>query len=305
MLSNSLQTPAKNLTEDCILRCADHRPFLEITKNQGEDTTRLVQCNRCRLVFEDPRPLREAINRFYANQELWTRTQDAEGNPRSYVQEIEKKRPFFRDLVRRIERRKRVGSLLDVGCGPGILETELDRKRWDVLGVEPAEFIARFGREQFGVRIISQPFESVDFEDRSFDVVVLKYALDHMENPFAVLNKVRRLIKPDGLLVIADLINIDSFCACFFKEGHRLFHPMHFTYFSPETIRTHLERLGFRVVGVDFPFFRTPYCNLLGMITFIQRVLMRTAQKLGAFTGQRIFSTAFYGNMMDVWAVPV
>src|SRR5205823_4183595 len=126
-------------------------------------------------------------------------------------------------------------------------------------GVESSPYIAEFGRTQLETNVLAGTFESLELEPESFDVVVMKYVLDHMEEPFAALEKARRILKPEGLLVLADLINIDSFCARFFREGHRLIHPMHFTYFSPDTIRFHLARAGFRVTGVEFPFFRTPY----------------------------------------------
>lgn len=287
----------------CRLMCDTHRSYLIIPDNQGAASTSLVQCTRCGLVIESPRPAREAIDAFYANAGLWTGSKDAEGRPRSYVRELEMKRPQFDDLVRRIERYKRRGRLLDVGAGAGLLEKSLDLTRWIVTGVERSQYIAEFGQRNLHTHVVHATFESVDLPASSFDVVVLKYVLDHMEAPFEALVKARRLLKPDGLLVLADLINIDSFCARFFAEGHRLFHPMHFTYFSPRTIQFHLERAGFRVIRVEFPFFRTPYFNWSNVMTLIRRVIQRaTTRALGR--REKVFSAACYGNMMDVWAVP-
>jgi SAM-dependent methyltransferase len=234
---------------------------------------------------------------------LWTDSTDAEGKGRSYVRELEAKEPFFRSLARRIGRYKAGGQLLDVGCGPGLLERVLDRDRWQVTGVEMSPYIAHFGRTQLGTKVLTARFEDTDLPPGSFDVVVMKYVLDHMEEPFAALLKARRVIKPDGLLVVADLINIESFCARWFGDGFRLIHPMHFTYFAPKTIRLHLGRAGFDVKRIEYPYFRTPYCTLSALGTAAWRVARRWA--LRSFgSRQRVYSPPFYGSMMDVWAVP-
>lgn len=293
------------IPDTCLLRCRNDHPFLEIPENQRTATTTLVQCNDCDLVFENPRPPKPEIQAFYQNEALWTDSQDAEGRGRSYVKELDQKRPIFRDLVSRIGRYKQGGRLLDIGCGPGLLETELDPGHWEVTGVERSEFIAEFGKKTLGTHILKSTFEEVTLPQSHFDVVVMKYVLDHMEEPFEALKRARTLIKPDGVLVLADLINIESFCARFFQEGHRLFHPMHFTYFSPRTVSRHLERAGFSVVKIDFPYFKTPYFNLRNLAVFTLRIVQKGLQRLGLGPKGRIYSSAFYGSMMDIWAVPV
>ena len=216
-------------------------------------------------------------------------------------------RPHFRmekasRLINRLAR-GRDRTLLDVGCGPGLLERVLDRGRWHVTGIEMAPYIADFGRARLGTNVLAARLEDANLPPASFDVVVMKYVLDHMEEPFAALQKARRVIKPDGLLVIADLINIESFCARWFADGFRLIHPMHFTYFSPRTITLHLGRAGFAVQRIDYPYFGTPYCTLSGLGTLAWRIVRRgILRALGS--RQRVFSPPFYGNMMDVWAVP-
>ena len=302
----SLSAESPSFQADCGFGCqAPSEPYLTVPENQGPWTTQLRRCMSCGLVFENPRPPQSAIEAFYQAQSLWTGSTDAEGKPRSYVAELENKKPLFRDLIQRIERYKTSGTLLDIGCGPGLLEAEMDRRRWNVTGVEMAPFICEFGRNTLGSQIIEGRFETLSLPSSAYDVVVFKYVLDHMQEPWAALRKARQLVKPDGLLVLADVINIDSFCARFFGAGHRLIHPMHFTYFSPTTIRVHLRRLGFQVVHIDFPFVRTPYCSASQLGTLAGRTVQRLWQRLRRQHQPRIYSTAFYGNMMDVFAIPL
>ena len=293
---------SETVTAVCNLRCSNHEPYLRVPDNQGGDSL-LVRCQTCGLVFQEPRPEKQAIDAFYGSAALWTDSRDAEGHSRSYLAELGAKRPFFRDLRRRIERHQRGGKLLDVGCGPGLLQQELDPSHWEVTGVEPSAFIAEYGRRNLRATILDGTLQSLGLPEAHYDVIVMKYVLDHMEEPFEALVKARRLIKPGGVLVLADLINIDSFCARFFREGYRLIHPMHFTYFSPATIAGHLKRAGFRVTKIEYPFWNTPYATVSNLSRLLFRILQRGIKTLCG-SSKRIFSVPFYGNMMDVWAVP-
>jgi len=286
------------------LRCPNVKPYLTIPANQGPRTTELVQCTDCGLVVEDSRPPKAEINAFYANEKLWTESIDAEGKPRSYVNEFNAKRPLFLDLVRRMETFKNEGYLLDVGAGPGLLESVLDDLYWEYRAIELSPYAVEFGRKQLGIEVEQGRFEAMDLPHKHFDVVMMKYMLDHTETPFAALQKARTVIADDGILCLADLINVDSIAAKIFKDGHRLFHPMHFTYFSPKTITEWLARAGFKVVRIDYPFLYTPYFNLSDIMTFAGRVVKKSMNLSGSKTDPRVYSTAFYGSMMDVWAVP-
>ena len=293
---------AASIPADCQFRCRPSEQHLDAPATEHTGALRLSRCSRCNVVYEDPRPPAEEIAAFYANTDLWTRSTDAEGNPRAYVTELRAKTPTFRDLVRRIEQFVPGGRLLDVGAGPGLLESVVDRTRWSVTGVELSRYIADFGRREMGAHILDGRFEDVALPERDYDVLVMKYVLDHMETPAAALRRAHEVVRPGGLLVIADLINIESPCARIFGHGHRLLHPMHFTYFAPSTIRLHLRRFGFRVARIDYPFLRTPYFTGKNLVTMARR----TARRLrNVVTGseETVFSPPFIGSMMDVFAV--
>src|SRR5262249_13557443 len=89
--------------EGCEFGCTRARRFLRVPDPQDAEEIILVKCQDCGLVFEDPRPSDAAIDAFYADQRLWTASTDAEGRARSYIHELETKRPVFTNLARRIE----------------------------------------------------------------------------------------------------------------------------------------------------------------------------------------------------------
>lgn len=108
----------------------------------------------------------------------------------------------FRDLVRHIgdfcspAQRK----LLDVGCAHGWF-LEAAHHRFDVLGIEPDEFVA--GRTQargLPVRIGFFPDALVPGE--KFDVVVFNDVIEHVPDIRAAVAAVHRHLTPGGLLVL-------------------------------------------------------------------------------------------------------
>lgn len=62
------------------------------------------------------------------------------------------------------------------------------------------------------------------------------------------------------------------------------------------------KRIGFEVIQVERPFMKTPYCNAKNLRTFAGRVVRRALNKFRG-NNEKVFSTAFYGNMIDVFAV--
>jgi ubiquinone/menaquinone biosynthesis C-methylase UbiE len=79
-----------------------------------------------------------------------------------------------------------IGSLLDVGCGPGVLLATLRRERPELraVGLERSRGLAEAGRRLFGVEIVPGSIDRLPFEDRAFDALVACELLEHL--PYGV-----------------------------------------------------------------------------------------------------------------------
>ena len=95
-------------------------------------------------------------------------------------------------------------SWLDVGCGraifpsnPRLAKLLADRARL-LVGVDPDETL---DENPFVHERVRSEFESYNGEHR-FDLVTLRMVAEHVTNPGAVLDSIRRAIKPGGLVVI-------------------------------------------------------------------------------------------------------
>ncbi|MDR2080255.1 MAG: methyltransferase domain-containing protein [Treponema sp.] len=88
--------------------------------------------------------------------------------------------------------------VLDIGCGDGQTVGFLNGKDGlEAWGIDP--------KPGAGKRLIIGRAEALPFETASFDVVLLECSLSVIADPDAALAEAARVLKPEGLLYIADL----------------------------------------------------------------------------------------------------
>jgi SAM-dependent methyltransferase len=95
------------------------------------------------------------------------------------------------------------GTLCDMPAGGGYLADRLP-PRFTYIGVDPAGDFVAAGVEA-GARIIRAELAGVPLEARSVDYVVSLAGLHHEPNLAAVFREMRRLTRPGGRVVLADV----------------------------------------------------------------------------------------------------
>jgi SAM-dependent methyltransferase len=87
--------------------------------------------------------------------------------------------------------------VLDVGSGSGMVPTALARGGDEVLGIDP--FASGDRRLAPGAELRAVTLDQVD---GTFDLVMLHHSLEHMLDPLDALRDVRRLLAPEGVVLI-------------------------------------------------------------------------------------------------------
>ena len=93
--------------------------------------------------------------------------------------------------------------VLDVGCGPGALTTELVRRvgAASVSAVDPSESFVEAARLRHpGVDVQQTGAEQLPFDDRTFDAALAQLVVHFMTDPLAGLGEMRRVTRPNGIL---------------------------------------------------------------------------------------------------------
>ena len=100
-------------------------------------------------------------------------------------------------------------KILDVGCAAGQMASELkSRLKAEVWGVEVVENAANQARAKLD-RVIAKTVEEAlpDLPDYYFDAVVLADVLEHLQNPYAILEGLRSKLTVNGE-IIASIPNV-------------------------------------------------------------------------------------------------
>jgi ubiquinone/menaquinone biosynthesis C-methylase UbiE len=125
-------------------------------------------------------------------------------------------RRLLRGLYRRLaddvaDAAPRSGAMLDVGTGPGVLLTEIARRRPDLqlIGIDlSADMVAAANRNlsQLGARATAHVADVTDlpFPDGSFDLIVSSFSLHHWDNPEAAVPELARVLRSGGRLYVYD-----------------------------------------------------------------------------------------------------
>lgn len=134
--------------------------------------------------------------------------------------------------------------IVDVGCGTGGNLVMLQR-HGDALGVEPSPVGAAYARERTGAEVAEATAEATGLPGASADLVTLFDVLEHLDDDLAALHELRRLLKPQGRL----LLTVPAFMMLWSGHDVALHHRRR--YRRPE-LRARLTQAGFRVDWLSY-----------------------------------------------------
>ena len=271
-------------------------------------------CRSCGHLYLNPRPSTKDLGVIYPST-YYAFAENQAGNPVvGYFRKIW-------EAAKIKDFRKLAGSgkkkILDVGCGEGrflSLLKEYGDPVWELVGLDLDEKAAELCRRK-GFRCETARIE--DFAKREkFDVIIMFQLIEHVDNPRLVIESMRGMLTPGGILVL-ETPNPRGLDYNIFKKSwwaHYHF-PRHWHLFTPESLGKILVESGYVDIQsssllapaawivslhnfflaknypkpiVDFFYFQNPLllgifvvfdliCKTLGMQTSNQRVTARVA----------------------------
>lgn len=216
---------------------ADSSARYAISESHLEKPDKIVRCVACGLVFAIPDSSISEITKDYEHMA------DEE-----YVAEEKGRREQARRVLSKIEKFKARGRLLDVGCGPGLLLDEARRRGWQVRGADLSSWSRDYAKTHFGIDIFLGSLSSARFPDRHFDAIVMNDVIEHLEDPKAALEEIRRILKNDGVLYVSTP-DISSFLSRLLGGRWWGVNKYHLYYYSHKTLEQLFGVVGFRRLG--------------------------------------------------------
>jgi 2-polyprenyl-3-methyl-5-hydroxy-6-metoxy-1,4-benzoquinol methylase len=216
-----------------------------------------VRCDECSHVYTTHRYADDAIERFYRQNEYYSRITYANRETCEYRRD-----QVARPKVAFVEEHvgPGAGSWLDVGSGIGDIVSVLGEHGWQATGLELSATSIAFAREMFGIELIPwtlQAYAQAHPERRgAVDVVSFFAILEHVGHPLTLLRQAGELLKTSGSLVVQvpNANSISSMIQTVFPEHvFRHMSPVsHIMLFTEQSLTRALALTGFEPVAFWF-----------------------------------------------------
>jgi SAM-dependent methyltransferase len=206
----------------------------------------LIKCRECGLVITQDHPDEKDAGRYYESVNYVSHNDKAGGISAAVyriAREFMLKRKYR--MICRAAGMDR-GKLLDIGSGTGHFLAMMKKNGWSVTGIEVNEKAREYSKENFGLDVKTGLDNSV-IESGPFDVITLWHVLEHFQNPFSYMNEISKLLKKEGILVIA-LPNSQSSDALYYGEFWAAWDvPRHLWHFTPDVFKRFAQNYGYTV----------------------------------------------------------
>ena len=216
----------------------------------------IVKCKKCGLIYVNPRLKERKLHEIYYKEYFSNQAFNGAKSPfygySRYLEEKECIKDTFNKRLKIINKLSRKGRLLDIGCALGFF-LELARDNgWDVQGLEISRYAYNYAKNMLKLPVMNKTLEKSRFKSNSFDVVTMFDVIEHLSDPKFTLKEIRRILKPNGLLVITTP-NIGSITARIlwknWEEVRRV--REHIYFFSEYTLKKILKSLNFEVLRIE------------------------------------------------------
>ena len=198
-----------------------------------KETFQVVRCKSCGFHFTNPIPQESEIGKYYKSEEYISHSSNNRGivnKAYNVVRNITLKRKL--KLITRLSSGK---ELLDVGAGTGHFLNVCKNAGWSVQGLEPDEDARDFAKENFSL-LLDPLTDLFELKENSKDVITMWHVLEHVYHLKRDVAELVRILKPDGVLIIA-VPNMSSSDAQKYKELWAAYDvPRHLYHFQKESI---------------------------------------------------------------------
>ncbi|MBU2526650.1 MAG: class I SAM-dependent methyltransferase [Bacteroidetes bacterium] len=205
-----------------------------------------------------PQPEKNEIGKYYQSENYISHT-DVKNSLFDKLYHIVRKIATKQKLrnIEKITHQK--GKILDIGAGTGEFVKAAKKSGWISEGVEPDAGARKKALEK-GVTLHS---DTKQYADKSFDVVTLWHVLEHVYYPDEQVKKIHRLLKEEGIAVIA-VPNFTCYSALYYKNHWAAFDvPRHLWHFSPNYLKKLFTSEQFECIKTAALYQDAFYINLL------------------------------------------
>jgi 2-polyprenyl-3-methyl-5-hydroxy-6-metoxy-1,4-benzoquinol methylase len=215
----------------------------------------LVQCSFCDFVYVNPRPLVDVIEHNYNLDNFEKESFNLADGHKSYYDNghDQDTRHINKTIQRLLKLRKSTTAackLMDFGCGDGTflkqaLEAGIEGYGYDI-GNWNTEALQQ---KELASHVFLGNFDDALYENESFDIIYSSAVFEHLYYPQRMIEQLKQKLKPNGILALMSIPNLDSI---FIRLGIESFDGnvplVHLNFFSRKTLSFFLCKNDFHPI---------------------------------------------------------
>jgi len=218
-----------NLKKERYLTCVDYT-----VSNVKFD---LLYNSELEMLETFPQPKGEELAKYYESSDYISHT-DSQKSFTDKLYQVVKKYALNKKLKLINSFNSEDKNILDVGCGTGDFLLICKNNGWNVVGVEPNKKAKNLAKAKLVNNNVSNLFSDLsEIKELKFDIITLWHVLEHVPNLEEYISKLKSVLKPNGVLVVA-VPNYKSYDANYYKEFWAAYDvPRHLWHFSKKSIQ--------------------------------------------------------------------
>ena len=217
-----MSDPLMPLDHCPVCRSSDRRKLFDIPESA------VFLCQKCSLRFLDPCLSPIAMADAYTSQETLTKFHEFHASYYDYgnLNISSKTREDFARGLRSIEKvqpKSASKRIFDVGYGNGFFLALAKQGGWTVDGIDTSEENRKLSQKKFGLSLKVGDFGKDVSDGAVFDAVTFWDVIEHLPDPYPMIQKAARILKPGGIILVA-VPNDQSFLRFLSEFLYRISH---------------------------------------------------------------------------------
>ena len=183
----------------------------------------VVKCNRCSLIYTNPRIKENIINKGYSFS-----------IDKKFISQDQIRIKSFENTIDTINKKINLSKkkILDVGSASGAFLKACLNKNINADGIEPNKWLVDFGKRNYLVNIKNIRLNKVN---KKYDVVSFFDVIEHVPNLKKILLDINKVTKKNGYLIIT-VPDHDSYARKILAKKWPFYLNVHVHYFTKDTL---------------------------------------------------------------------
>ncbi len=221
-------------------------------KNKVGFSVSIMRCGNCGLIYPYPLPIPESIDDHYGipPESYWTK---------AYLEVDKNYYAGYLNLLEKVFNIESGMKALDIGAGTGKCMVALERRGFDVYGIEPSSTFYEHTQGNYNFpkdKFFNKSVETAQFENDFFDHITFGAVLEHLYDPYDAIKKALSWTKKGGVVAI-EVPNSDWVAAKLYNSIYKLKGSEYVANLSPMHEPFHIYEFtlkSFEVASKTLPF---------------------------------------------------